>query len=42
VPSGDLSGQDTTRNVEFYDGVWNFLITCGATELKSNFSNSQF
>lgn len=34
VPSGDLSGQDSTRAAEFYDGVWNFLMVCGATELK--------
>jgi hypothetical protein len=35
VPSGDLSEQDSTRAVQFYDGVWNFLITCGATELEN-------
>ncbi len=37
VPSGDLSGQDPTRGVDFYNGVWNFLITCGATALKEIF-----
>jgi DUF2075 family protein len=35
VPSGDLSGDDSTRSVEFYDGVWEFLSSCGATELES-------
>ena len=33
VPLGDTSGQDETRQVEFYNGVWSFLLTCGATEL---------
>lgn len=33
VPSGDFSGQDSTRAVNYYDGIWNFLISCGATEL---------
>ena len=37
VPTGDLSDQDSTRAVEFYDGVWNFLIACGATELQKIF-----
>jgi len=36
VPTGDCSGQDSTRAVEYYDGVWNFLIACGATELAAN------
>lgn len=34
VPSGDSSGQDATRAVEYYDGIWNFLLACGATELE--------
>lgn len=35
VPTGDRSGEDATRNVTFYDGVWEFLKTCGAKELTS-------
>jgi len=35
VPFGDPTGQDSTRDAEFYDSVWNFLITCGATALES-------
>lgn len=34
VPTGDRSGEDKTRNVEFYDGVWEFLKDCGAMELE--------
>jgi len=34
VPKGDLSGEDTTRNIEFYNGVWEFLKECGAKELE--------
>jgi hypothetical protein len=37
VPSGDLSGQDPTRDVDFYNGVWNFLMACGATALEENY-----
>ena len=33
VPTGDKSGEDSTRNVDFYDGVWAFLKACGAKEL---------
>ena len=33
VPTGDLSGMDETRNVEFYDGVWRFLLDCGCKPL---------
>lgn len=33
VPRGDLSGMDETRKTSFYDGVWNFLLKCGAKEL---------
>ena len=35
VPKGDHSGEDKTRNVEFYDGVWEFLRDCGAMELEN-------
>jgi hypothetical protein len=35
VPTGDHSGEDKTRNVEFYDGVWEFLRDCGAMELEN-------
>ena len=35
IPTGDLSGEDITRNVNYYDGVWNFLKDCGAKELES-------
>ncbi|MCC6707704.1 MAG: DUF2075 domain-containing protein [Gammaproteobacteria bacterium] len=34
VPKGDLSGEDKTRNVDFYDGVWEFLKKCGALEFE--------
>ncbi len=34
VPQGDLSGEDETRLPSFYDGVWSFLVKCGAKELK--------
>ncbi len=33
VPNGDLSGMDQTRKASFYDGVWRFLLECGAKEL---------
>ena len=33
VPSGDKAGEDPTRQVEFYDGVWKYLKECGAVEL---------
>ncbi len=35
VPKGDHSGEDKTRNVEFYDGIWEFLRDCGAMELEN-------
>ena len=35
IPMGDLSGDDVTRSVEFYDGVCDFLISCGAKKLES-------
>lgn len=34
VPTGDRSGEDPTRNVEFYDAVWGFLKACGAKDLE--------
>ncbi|MCW1885104.1 DUF2075 domain-containing protein [Luteolibacter flavescens] len=34
VPKGDPSGEDVTRKTEFYDGVFDFLSSCGAKELK--------
>ena len=33
VPKGDESGEDETRDVEFYDGIYNHLIACGATDM---------
>lgn len=35
VPVGDRAGEDPTRDVEFYDRVWEFLKACGAKELES-------
>jgi hypothetical protein len=35
VPTGDLSGDDVTRSAEFYDGIWEFLVSCGARKLGS-------
>jgi hypothetical protein len=35
VPTGDRTGEDPTRDVQFYDGVWEFLKACGAKELDS-------
>jgi len=34
VPFGDMSGEDKTRLRSLYDGVYQFLIGCGAKELK--------
>ena len=34
VPTGDRSGQDKTRHVDYYDGVWEFLKKCGAREFE--------
>ena len=34
VPTGDLSGEDATRKVAFYDRTWEFLKACGAQELE--------
>ncbi len=34
VPKGDCTGEDQTRNVSFYDGVWEFLKACGGKELE--------
>lgn len=33
IPKGDINGEDVTRNIKFYDGVWEFLKECGAKEL---------
>ncbi len=33
LPKGDPSGTDETRMAAFYDGVWDFLLKCGAKEL---------
>jgi hypothetical protein len=30
VPLGDISGEDCTRSPEFYDGIWHYLVSCGA------------
>lgn len=35
VPIGDLSGEDQTRKVAFYNNIWEFLKACGAQELES-------
>lgn len=35
VPDGDRSGDDQTRKPDFYDGVAEFLIECGAKKLAS-------
>lgn len=35
VPMGDLSGEDTTRNIRFYEGTWEYLKSCGAVELSA-------
>jgi len=34
VPMGDRTAEDVTRKVDFYDGVWEFLKSCGAKELE--------
>ena len=34
VPRGDQTGEDETRKIEFYDGVWKFLKDCGAKDLE--------
>jgi Uncharacterized conserved protein (DUF2075) len=34
IPTGDASGEDPTRSVSFYDGVWEFLTACGAEALE--------
>lgn len=34
IPTGDLTGIDETRNAEFYDEIWNFLLSCGAKKLR--------
>jgi len=34
VPVGDSTGEDSTRAVELYDGIWKFLKDCGAKDLE--------
>lgn len=34
VPVGDSTGEDPTRDVKFYDGIWTFLKACGAKDLE--------
>ena len=34
IPRGDLSGEDSTRKVEYYDRIFNFLKSCGAKDLE--------
>jgi hypothetical protein len=41
VPTGDLTGEDKTRHVDFYDGVWRFLLDCGARELVLNLDDKR-
>ncbi len=36
VPVGDRTGEDKTRNFQFYEGVWNYLKKCGAVALPEN------
>jgi hypothetical protein len=33
VPTGDVSGDDPTRNVTFYNGIAEFIAACGARSL---------
>ena len=33
VPKGDETGLDPSRNPEFYDSVYDYLITCGAVSI---------
>lgn len=35
VPRGDKNQEDETRKPAFYDGIWNFLIECGAREMNA-------
>jgi DUF2075 family protein len=30
IPHGDLSNEDDTRNTEIYDGIYKYLVKCGA------------
>ncbi len=34
VPTGDRTREDITRKAEFYDGIWEYLKSCGARELQ--------
>jgi hypothetical protein len=36
VPVGDTTGEDPTRDIEFYDGIWKYLKECGAEDLQSS------
>ena len=33
IPKGDKTNYDETRNPEFYDGIFNHLINCGAIDI---------
>lgn len=33
VPSGDIQGNDQTRDPEFYNGIWNYLVKSGVKQL---------
>ena len=33
VPKGDETGEDETRDIEFYNGIYNYLIASGATDM---------
>jgi Schlafen group 3, DNA/RNA helicase domain len=38
IPAGDVSGEDPTRNVKFYDGIAEFIAACGARTLDAGTS----
>jgi len=33
VPKGDETGEDKTRDIEFFNGIYNHLIASGATDM---------
>jgi len=33
VPKGDMTGEDTSRDPKFYDGVYKYLLACGCNKL---------
>ena len=33
VPEGDRTGRDETRNPKFYDGIFDYLVSCGVEKL---------